>query len=219
MIQADPRYEGFLRRYAHDPIAFTVEVCGVRVPPSIERRLSSLNEPDSPAALPMLEGDAELPLLASIALWFLLTRANSNTYLTARTRRRVEQGLLLAIKCLIPAITNGKSADAWVATHLVMTNTNVYVIGYRHTWFIAIRTAPPSSPENLAGTYGPYLLWIIDGAHLMSLRCLQVIQASLMHECSRLVLTWPLAADCSLETLIDDLRARESPTSSAEQTP
>lgn len=203
MIQADPRYEGFLRRYAHDPIAFIVEVCGVPIPPGCT--LSGLNEAYGSVALPMVNGDAELPLLASIALWFLLTRANSNTYLTARTRRRVEQGLLLDIKCLIPAITNGESPDAWVATHLVMTNTNVYVIGYRHTWFIAIRMAPPSSPENLAGTYGPHLLWIIDGAHQMTPRCLQVIQASLGLECSRVVLTWPVTdAD---------------PTSSAEQTP
>lgn len=205
MIQADPRYEGFLHRYAHDPIAFIVEVCGVQVRPSIEPILSNLNKPYGAAALPMVNCEAERPLLASIALWFLLTRANSNTYLTARTRRGVKQRLLLAIKSLIPSIANGKSPDAWVATHLVMTNRNVYVIGSRHTWFIAVRTAPPSSPENLAGTWGPNLLWIIDGAHLMSPRCLQVIQASLGHERSRVVLSWPVSD--------------AGPTSCTEQTP
>ena len=97
-----------------------------------------------------------------IAIWHLLCFVNSNTYLSAPKLKTLQEGVWKEIADAKARIEKGP--HAWIADYFIVEAERVFVAGHKMQWFVACRTAPRGSPENLAGTHRDWLLWLIDEA-------------------------------------------------------
>lgn len=191
----DARYLSFVERYARDLIAFAVEVCGM-VPTDEQARVyASMIPPGADAHTNYVDSaecsDALVALppvtVAVVGLWHMLTRPRSNTYVAVPVMRKWSEELAPAFKLVLSLIDG--NAHGWLARYVSVRRDRLAVWAHVHEWFIVARSAPASSPENLAGASGPHLMWIVYDTHEVAPVCLQVIRGSLRHVENRLLQT------------------------------
>lgn len=190
----DARYLPFVERYAFDVMAFATEVCGLVPTEEQARVFRAMVQPgadvhtnftdsyacsDAPVALPPMT-------VAVVALWHLLTRPRSNTYIAVPVMRAWRQ-LLPDLQFVLNLV--GGSAYRWLADYVAVRRDRLVVWAHTNQWFITVRSAQAQAPENLAGTNAEHLLWIVLDTHEVAPVCLQVIRGSLTYEENRLLQT------------------------------
>lgn len=184
-LMKDARYQSFADRYAGDMLAFATEVCGIDVS-TVQAGVFGCMVSTGRAVMGHMSGMSEedkVPTtFAAVALWHLLAFHKSNTYITFPRWTRWREVLAPALVRVLADIQRGP--HGWLVQYVVRTETVIYIAGRRHDWFIQARTANEHSPENLAGTWGPNLLWALFESHEIPDACLRVIEASL-HENDR----------------------------------
>lgn len=161
-LEADSRWPAFIERYAFDLYSFAVEACRMDVTPQQEELFDQTSEFGCRVTVSSGHGTGKTRAFGVICLWHLLCYLHSNTYVTAPKLKTVREGVWKEITTILAEIRKGP--HAWIADYVVIQAETVYVTGSKATWFITTRTAPKGSPENLAGTHGPYLLWLADEA-------------------------------------------------------
>jgi len=186
-ILSDIRYIEFVKRYANNLNAFSIEVCGTIPTPQQYDLNNSVVPVGSRTSVSSGHGIGKSRLIAVAALWHLLCYHGSNTMLTAP---KIEQVRNIAWK-EINDIKNHveKTPHAWVCQYFVIEAERVYVIGFKATWFIFAKTAPRGSSENLAGQHRDWYLLIADEASGIPDEHYKVLTGALTDKRNRMLLT------------------------------
>lgn len=183
-LTADPRWEGFVKRYAADAARFAIEVCGLsRITWQQMELFDSVSPFGSRTTVSSGHGTGKTKAAAVTSLWHLLCYADSNTYLTAPKLATLQEGIWKELSTIKENIEAGP--HAWIAEYFEIKAKKVYVKGAGMRWFITCRTAPRGSPEGMAGTHGAYLLWLADEASGIPDANMMVIGGALTDERNR----------------------------------
>ena len=189
-LDQDSRWQPFVERYAFDLCAFAIEVCGLALTFEQMRVFNAMQDPKA-SARTTEEVDTSRTLaertpttLAVVTLWQLFVYHRSNTYIAVTANRKWTDELAPEIARVLGVIAAGD--DKWIADYVRFTRDRIYVWGHRATWFAVTRSAQERYPENLAGTWGPHLLWIIHDADQIAPVCKRVIRGSTSH-CGRVL--------------------------------
>ena len=158
----EPRYKGFVERYAFDPLRFAMEVVGMDATYQQADLLNSVARPGARTSVASGHGSGKTSAAAIIGLWHLTCFYNSNTFFSAPKVETLRQGIWKEFTDHKQSIMSGP--HAWIADYIVIEAEKVFIAENKMTWFCAVRTAPRGSPESLAGTHRTWLLWFIDEA-------------------------------------------------------
>lgn len=182
----DPRYKGFVERYAMDLARFSVEVCGVTPTWQQLDFFESLQRPGSRTSVSSGHGTGKTQAFAIAVLWHLICYAYSNTILSAPKLDTVLSGVRKYAADIHDLIRKGK--QAWVADHIVIAFKSIYIRGFKSQWWVAAKTAPAGKPEAMAGEHRKFMLWLIDEASGVSDGVMGVVMGSLTEEWNRIAL-------------------------------
>lgn len=185
-LDEDPRYAGFVERYAFDLERFAVEVVGSVPVPDQRYLFGAVQVPGCRVSVASGHGTGKTSGFAIIALWHLLSYRNSNTFISAPKLETVSKGVWKEFGDLLGKIERGP--HAWLLQYFTVKQQLVYVNGYKLSWWISCKTAPRGSPENLAGAHRDWLLWLIDEASGVPDANFGVIGGSLTDARNRMVL-------------------------------
>lgn len=158
----DPRFMGFVQRYAFDCTRFAIEVCGLEPTWQQREMFDSVSSFGSRTSISSGHGTGKTSGFAIIALWHLLCYFNSNTFITAPKLGTVKDGVWKEFADLKGKIDAG--LHGWIGQYFEVAHERVYVKGSKLNWFVTAKTAPRGSPENMAGTHRDFLLWLADEA-------------------------------------------------------
>jgi hypothetical protein len=186
-LRDDPRWLGFVDRYAFDCTRFAIEVCGLKAPTHHQIQMfNSVSQPGSRTSVSSGHGTGKTSGFAIIALWHLLCYFLSNTILTAPKLTTVSDGVWKEFADLSAKIQTG--AQGWIWDYFTIESERVYVRGFKLNWFIIAKSAPRGAPENLAGAHRDWLLWLADEASGIPDDNFGVITGSLTDERNRMCL-------------------------------
>jgi len=181
-LYADLRWPAFAERYACDPHAFAVDVCGVAIP---DQLLGALPHLDASRLMLHNAGSQEQQgvVLAVLALWHITTTPDSLTMLSSPADSASETNR--AIAQLHKHIRTGRFY--WLARGIKHRATGWAVEG-RLGSAIKMRKASARYPEALAGEYAQRLLWLVEGGEKLPATCLGVIGSTMVYEGNALVI-------------------------------
>jgi len=182
----DPRYAEFAERYAFDLVRFAVEVVGLILTPQQIELMEATQYPGCRVSVASGHGTGKTSSFGVIALWHLLCYYCSNTIISAPKLATVHDGVWKEFADVHAKIKAGP--HAWLCDYFVIEHERVYVAGFKLNWWIACKTAPRGSPENLAGAHRDWLLWLIDEASGVPDPNFGVIGGSLTDARNRMVL-------------------------------
>lgn len=158
----DPRWTGFVARYAGNLTRFSAEVVGMTPTPQQIELFDSVSPPGSRTTVRSGHGSGKSRSLAVIALWHLLCYKLSNTMITAPKIEQVRNVAWKEITDMQEAIKRG--AQPWISGYFSVEAERVFVNGFKQQWFVIAKTAPRGAPENLAGMHRDWYMVIADEA-------------------------------------------------------
>ncbi len=182
----DPRYLEFVERYAFDLVRFAVEVVGLILTPQQGELMRGAQVPGCRVSVASGHGTGKTSSFGVIALWHLLCYHQSNTIISAPKLATVHDGVWKEFADIHAKVKAGP--HAWLCEYLVIEHERVFVAGFKLNWWIACKTAPRGSPENLAGAHRDWLLWLIDEASGVPDANFGVIGGSLTDARNRMVI-------------------------------
>jgi hypothetical protein len=168
----DARYDGFVERYAPDPLRFAVEVCGLIPSDDQVALLNGLIDPTAKISVASGTGTGKTFSFARIALWHLLchpvalydgkVEIGSNTYIGAPRVAQVADGIWKEMQDATLAMRNGPLP--WLADYFTITKTRVVVNGFEDQWFVAQLAMQQGKSVGVAGKHRFWQLIIVDEA-------------------------------------------------------
>lgn len=172
IILADPRYGDFVSKYSADPLAFAVDVIGVKPSEDQEDLFNAMVEPTAKVSVVSGTGTGKTFSFAIIALWHMLchpvgmyddkVELGSNTYIGAPLVQQVGDGVWKEMQDARLAMANGEYS--WLIDYFTIGKTRVTVRGYEDQWFIAQIAMKKGEAVGVAGKHRFWQLIIIDEA-------------------------------------------------------
>ena len=159
-LLADPRYPDFVRRYAFDPLRFSIEVCGMTPTWQQVEIANSVAPPGSRTSVSSGHGTGKTNFFGVLGLWHLTVYVKSNTIITAPRIDTVRSGVWKEFAGHYSAIQRGP--HAWLCDYIEIEAEKVYIKGHKLEWWIVGKTAPVGRPENIAGAHNAWLMWLCD---------------------------------------------------------
>lgn len=182
----DPRYPGFVERYAMDLPRFAVEVCGCAPTWQQIEFFESIQRPGSRTSVSSGHGTGKTQAFAIALLWHLTCYKFSNTLLSGPKLDVVLSGVRKYAADMHGQIELG--AQSWIAPHIVIAFKHIYIRGFKSQWWAAAKTAPAGKPEAMAGEHRKFLLWLIDESSGVDDKVMGVIMGSLTEAWNRIAL-------------------------------
>lgn len=172
VILEDPRYAGFVERYAGDPLGFATLVVGVKPSEDQEQLFDAMVNPQAKVSVVSGTGTGKTFSFGIIALWHMLchpvgyydgkVELGSNTYIGAPTIKQVGDGVWKEMNDARLGIANGQYA--WLIDYFTIGKTRVTVRGYEDQWFISQIAMKKGESVGVAGKHRYWQLIILDEA-------------------------------------------------------
>lgn len=185
-IMEDVRYIDFVKRYRNNLHKFAKEVCLTNVTWQQLQALNYTVKFGSRVSISSGHGTGKTAIFSIIVLWHLLCYYNSITAIIApkidQVRKQVFKEVALALNRM------KKGEYSWVAEHVELLATELYIKGAQQYWHVLAKTAPKGEPENLAGLHGDFLMIIVDEASGVEDSHFGVLTGALTDERNRMLL-------------------------------
>lgn len=186
LLVEDPRWAGFVERYAFDLNRFAVEVVGMDPTHQQIELNDALSPPGSRVSISSGHGTGKSREIGVICTWHLLCYYKSNTLLTAPKIEQVKNVAWKEIADVMDLIQRGPFG--WICDYYAVEAERIYVKGYKMGWFVIAKTAPRGSPENLAGMHRDWYLVVADEASGIPDQNFKVLTGALTDKRNRMAL-------------------------------
>ena len=185
-LPKDPRYDGFVRRYAHDLPRFAVEVCGIVPTWQQLEFFESIQRPGSRTSVSSGHGTGKTQAFAIAVWWHLTCYPFSNTILSSPKLDIVLSGVRKYAADIHTLVQSG--AHAWISPHVVVSPKSIFIRSFKMQWWCQAKTAPAGKPEAMAGEHRKFLLWLVDECSGVDDKVMGVVLGSLTEEWNRIAL-------------------------------
>ena len=196
-LNYDPRWLDLVEAFAFDLTGFAVQVCGMSIDEFGDTKnliswqqievADEISVPGCRVSVASGHGSGKTRLMAVTALWHMTCYFRSNTIFTAPKIDQLRKQTWMEISDMVETMRSGPYA--WLAEHIVVMDQTVFVRDMKKVWWVAARTAPKGSPENLAGAHRDWLLIWADEASGIPDPNFEVLNGALSDARNRFILT------------------------------
>ena len=163
-----------LAQYRTDPVAFVVEVLGVKPDKWQAEALKSLVTEDR-LSIRSGHGVGKSAFLSWVTLWWLVTKSGDGckVALTAPTRHQLSDVLFSEVSRWY------RKMPEWYRDQLNLKSDRLEVVGKESECFAVARTSRRENPEALQGFHSEAMLFIIDEASGVDEKIFEVARSSM----------------------------------------
>ncbi|MBU2968743.1 terminase [Pseudoalteromonas sp. C2R02] len=161
-LTTDKRYKKLVKQYRFDWVALWLYLTP-ESPPSMQQviLLNSVCQLDSKVSVASGHGTGKSYGSAEIIIIFMLMFPESQVFLVANSVAQVKAAVWKNLKSIHSTVVK---RHPWLAKHLMLTESEFYVRGFKGRWNCRIKSCRIGQEENLAGEHNEHFLYIIDEA-------------------------------------------------------
>jgi len=187
LITKLPQYLKFVRRFRFDWLKAWLYLVPPKFHPSAQQMimLNEVSQTGSRVSISSGHGTGKSFSSAMIVLIFMLCYPNSQIYLVANSVDQVRAAVWKNIRIVISEV---KKRHPWLAHHIILTETELFIRGHKGVWNCRIKSCKQGQEEALAGEHNAHFIYIVDEASGVSDKAFNVMTGAMTEDDNRMLL-------------------------------
>lgn len=182
-----PNYKSFVRKFRFDWVRAWLYLVPKDFWPSLQQvvMLNEVSKTGSRVSIASGHGTGKSFSSAMIVIIFMLCYPNSQIFLVANSVAQVRAAVWKNIRIVISEI---KRRHPWLGRHIILTETELFIKGYKGVWNCRIKSCKQGQEEALAGEHNAHFIYIVDEASGVTDAAFNVMTGAMTEEDNRMLL-------------------------------